>query len=71
MNQRLVEATCECLLAQAKQGEDVQPDGEEEEEEQEERARPDEAEIERRVLEEYGACLRQFIECSTKLEHAL
>jgi hypothetical protein len=68
MNQRLVEATCECLLAQAKQGEDAREEGEEEEGEG---AGPDEVEIERRVLEEYGACLKQFIECSTKLDHSL
>lgn len=70
MNQRLVEATCQCLLAQAKQGENT-GDDEEEEEEEEERPPMDEAEIERRVLEEYGECLKQFIECSTKLDSTL
>lgn len=68
MNQRLVEATCQCLLAQAKQGEGA---GEGEEEEEEGGSSLDEAEIERRVLEEYGECLKQFIECSTKLDHTL
>jgi hypothetical protein len=66
MNQRLVEATCQCLLAQAKQGENTVDDDEEEE-----RPPMDEAEIERRVLEEYGECLKQFIECSTKLDSTL
>jgi protein lin-54 len=56
MNQRLVDATCQCLLAQAQEGEAMEMD---------------EVQIEQKILQEFGQCLQQFIECSADVDHAL
>ncbi|XP_059471575.1 protein lin-54 homolog [Neocloeon triangulifer] len=56
MNQRLVDATCHCLLAQAQEGESMEMD---------------EVQIEQKILQEFGECLKQFIECSASVDHNL
>merc|ERR1712150_179332 len=50
VTQEVVEATCQCLLAQAEEGEKVS----------------EEKETEKKVLEEFGRCLAQIIEFASK-----
>ncbi|CAB3371368.1 Hypothetical predicted protein [Cloeon dipterum] len=56
MNQRLVDATCQCLLAQAQEGESMEME---------------DVQIEQKILQEFGECLKQFIECSASVDHNL
>lgn len=51
INPEVVEATCQCLLAQA---------------EESERNQQDEAQVEALILEEFGRCLVQIIEIANK-----
>jgi hypothetical protein len=56
MTQEVLDATCLCLLAQAEEAERME-NGEEE--------------AERFIIEEFGRCLVQIIECATKTEGLL
>jgi hypothetical protein len=53
MTQEVLDATCLCLLAQAEEAE---------------RMDNSEEEAERFIIEEFGRCLVQIIECATKTE---
>ena len=56
MTQEVLNATCLCLLAQAEEAE---------------RLDSSEEEAERFIIEEFGRCLVQIIECATKTEGLL
>lgn len=56
MTQEVLDATCMCLLAQAEEAE---------------RMENSEEEAERFIIEEFGRCLVQIIECATKTEGLL
>jgi len=56
MTQEVLNATCLCLLAQAEEAE---------------RLDSSEEEAERFIIEEFGRCLVQIIECATKTEGML
>lgn len=58
MTQEVIDATCQCLIAQA---------------EESERLSTAEHQAERLVLEEFGRCLVQIIDCASKTEgnHAI
>ncbi|CAG2161625.1 unnamed protein product, partial [Oppiella nova] len=51
----VIEATCQCLLAQAEQGE---------------RVGIDLKQIEKLVIEEFGRCLTQIIDCAAKTRNS-
>jgi hypothetical protein len=56
MTQEVLDATCMCLLAQAEEAE---------------RMENTEEEAESFIIEEFGRCLVQIIECATKTEGLL